>query len=102
VDWWSISLEARADGPADISDAAVARLLDLMRPYEGVVSARAEPGAWTATMKLESEGPAEALAEAARLLIELAASAGMPVWPLARAEVIRDDIADSSEGELSA
>jgi hypothetical protein len=92
VDWWSIDVETRTDGTGTVDEAATARFADLVQPYSGSVAAGSEPPRWSATISLEAASPAEAIAEAMRLVINLAADAGLPGWPVVRAAVAREDV----------
>ncbi len=94
MDWWSVSVEARTGGPGPIDGAAMSTFLDLMRPYSGTVSAGGEPARSIVTVSLEAEGAADAVSEAVRLMTTLGADAGLPVWPVVRAEAIRADLLD--------
>ncbi len=100
MDWWSISVEARSDGPHAVDDDARARFLDLTQPYDGAIATAADPPRWSATVSLEAAGAADAVADATRLVVELAADAGLPGWPVVRASAVRDDVrADDQGGE---
>jgi hypothetical protein len=101
VDWWSVTVESRADGAGHIDDGATARLLDLTAPYGGRVSASGEPARWTATIDLEAASAADAVAEGVRLLSALGIDAGMPGWPVVRAEAVRDDVDDDDRDDES-
>jgi len=94
MDWWSVSVEARTDGMGLIDGDAVDKFLDLTQPYSGSVSAGGEPPRWSATISLEAESTADAVAEAVRIVTLLAADAGLPLWPVVRAEAIRADVLD--------
>jgi phytoene/squalene synthetase len=94
VDWWSVTVEALTEGTGLIDDDAVEKFLDLAEPYSGSVSSGTEPSRWTATVSLEAESAANAVTEAVRLLTLLAADAGLPVWPVVRAEAVREDVLD--------
>ncbi len=94
MDWWSVSVEARSDGMGLIDDDALDKLLDLMQPYSGGVIVGAEPPRWSATISLEAESAAEAVAEGVRVVTTLATDAGLALWPIARAEAIRADVLD--------
>jgi hypothetical protein len=94
VDWWSVSVEARADGTGEIAESALGRFSDLTQPYGGNIVADAEPLRWTAGISIEAAGASEAVAEGIRLVTSLAADAGLPGWPVIRAEAIRQDMAD--------
>jgi hypothetical protein len=92
MDWWSVNIEARTDGPAQIADDAVDKFIALTEPYSGTVSMGGDPARWSATISLEAGGAAEAVAEATRVVTLLAADAGLPGWPVVRAEAMREDL----------
>ena len=94
MDWWSVSIEAQTDGPAEITDDAVDTLLALTEPYGGTVGMGGDPARWSASVSLEAPGPAEAVAEGVRLVTLLAAEAGLPGWPVTRAEATREDLSE--------
>ncbi|HEY2640893.1 MAG TPA: hypothetical protein VGI66_13550 [Streptosporangiaceae bacterium] len=94
MDWWSVTVEARADETGHIDDDAVDKFLDLMQPYSGSLSAGGEPPRWSTTLSFEAETAADAVAEAARIVTLLAPDAGLPLWPVVRAEAIRADVLD--------
>jgi hypothetical protein len=103
VDWWSVSVEARAEGIGDIagngeiSVSAMGAFTDLTTPYDGSIVADTERARWTATLSIEAAGAPEAVAEAARLVTTLAADAGLPGWPVVRATAIRQDTLEDLE-----
>jgi hypothetical protein len=92
VDWWSVTVEARTEGTGLIEDDAVEKFLDVSEPYSGSISTGGDPPRWTATVGPEAESVADAVAEAIRLLTLLAADAGLPVWPVVRADAVREDV----------
>jgi hypothetical protein len=94
MDWWSVSVEARTDDRGELAEAAVDKFLALTEPYSGTVSMAGDPARWTATVSLEAPAAAEAVAEGVRVVTLLAAEAGLPVWPVVRAEAIREDLSD--------
>lgn len=94
MDWWSVTVEAQTDGHSPMDDEAIEKFLDLIEPYDGSVGVGAEQPTWDATISLESASAADAVTEAVRVLTVLAADAGLPVWPVVRAEVIRADVRD--------
>ena len=98
MDWWNISIEARTDGPAEIDDDTKARFLDLTQPYDGTITTDEDPPRWAATVSLEAAGAPEAVAEATRLVVELAADAGLPIWPVIRAAAVREDAIEDDAG----
>ena len=95
MDWWSVSVEARADGTGEIAPSAMGRFTDLTQPYGGSIIADVELPRWTASVSVEAAGASDAVAEAVRLVTRLAADAGLPGWPVVRATAVREDIADA-------
>jgi hypothetical protein len=99
VDWWSVRVEARADGTGEtdgnghISDSALGAFTDLTQPYDGSIAVGAKPRRWTARVSIEAAGPSDAVAEALRLVTALAAQAGLPGWPVVGAAAVRQDVA---------
>jgi|SRR5215469_1243244 len=96
MDWWSVTIEARADQGGDLAEDAVSKFLTLTEPYNGSVSMGGHPARWTATVGLEAPGAAEAVAEGIRVVTLLAADAGLPGWPVVRTEATRQDLIDDS------
>ncbi len=100
MDWWSVRIEARADGTGETdgngqpADSALGAFADLTQPYDGSIAVGAEPPRWTARVSIEAAGASEAVAEAVRLVTTLAADAGLPGWPVVRAAAVRQDVAD--------
>ena len=96
MDWFSVHLAARAPGSL-ISEAELGaagdRLMDLLAAHDGVVSAG--DGAWSATISVQAE-QARSAADLGGTLIEArAAAAGLPGWPVARLEALRQDVVDA-------
>ena len=56
------------------------------------VSGGGSPFSWSARISVEAHGAADAVALAAALVTRLAADAGLPAWPVVRAEAVREDI----------
>lgn len=105
VDWWSVSVEARADesgemdGNGEITQSAIDMFTDLTQPYDGSIVAVAAPPGWTARLSVEAAGAPEAVAEAVRLVTALAADTGLPGWPVVRATAVRQDTLDDPPGD---
>lgn len=95
-----MNVEARTDGGGQIEEAAAERLADLLQPYDGSVAGGAEPPRWGVTISIEAASAAEAVAEATRLVISMAAEAGLPGWPVVRAGAIREDMLDDELSRL--
>lgn len=95
-DWYSIHVDARppADAPdLTVDENAVDALMELLEEHDGVVSAGT--GAWAATFSIQASSASEAVLHGAPLAEKLACKAGMPSWPLARAEAVRQDVLDA-------
>ncbi len=95
-DWYSIHVGARP--PAGALDLAVDEnaadaLMELLAEHDGVVSAGT--GAWDATFSIQAPSAWEAVLHGAPFLEKLACKAGMPSWPVARAEAVRQDVLDA-------
>jgi len=97
VDWWSVSVEARAEDiggivrNGEIAVSAMGAFTDLTTPYDGSIVADTELLRWTATVSIEAAGAPEAVAEAVRLVTAFAADARLPGWPVVRTTAIRQD-----------
>jgi hypothetical protein len=97
MDWWSVSVEARAEGiggiagNGEIAVSAMGVFTDLTTPYDGSIVADTERSRWTATLTIEATGAPEAVADAVRLVTALVADAGLPGWPVVRTTAIRQD-----------
>lgn len=103
MDWWSVSVEAHADGnEGEVAESAMGRFTNLTQPYGGYIIADVEPPRWTASVSIEAAGATEAVAEAVRLVTSLAADAGVPGWPVVRATAVRQDMIDSDLAGRSA
>ena len=93
--WYSVYAEALAPpgwtAPAD-EDAADA-LTDLLEEHSGVVSAGA--ASWGATVSVPASDVREAAEHGASLIERMAHKAGMPSWPLVRAEAVREDVLEA-------
>jgi hypothetical protein len=94
--WYSVHLETRApEGAADVAadeDSADA-LMEFLEEYDGIVSSGVD--SWSVTLSVQESSAAEAAHSANRLVEDLAVKAGMPPWPLVRADAVRQDILDA-------
>lgn len=101
MDWWSVSVEARAEGTGgiagngEIAVSAMGIFTDLTQPYDGTVVADTELSRWTATLSIEAAGAPEAVAEGVRLVTAFSADAGLPGWPVVRTTATRQDALES-------
>jgi hypothetical protein len=96
-DWYSVHVEARP--PADAQDLAVDEdaaddLMNLLEEHDGVVSAGT--GRWDATVSVRASTAWDAAVHGGPLIEKLACKAGMPSWPIIRAEAVRQDVLDAA------
>ena len=86
-------IETRADeaGP-EPGEAALESFRVAVQPFAGAVSRGSVPRSVSARISVEAEGAAAAVALAAALVTRIAADAGLPAWPVVRAEAVREDI----------
>lgn len=75
---WSVHVEARIDGTGLLDESAASRLLTLTQPHHGSVAAGGDPPRWAATVSLEAASATEAVGMATRIVVGLAAEAGLP------------------------
>jgi hypothetical protein len=90
VTFYSVLIETRSDGAGEIDQAALDTFADAIEPYHAAVSGGAR--SWSAGINVEAAGAADAAALAAALVTLLAKQAGLPAWPIVRAEAIREDV----------
>jgi hypothetical protein len=96
LDWYSVHVEARPGaGVCDLTvgENAVDALMELLEEHDGIVSAAT--GSWDATISVRAPNAWEATLQGAPVVEELACKAGMPVWPIVRAEATRQDVLDA-------
>src|SRR6266545_1460169 len=94
--WYSVRLETRA--PADehdvtVDDGAADELMALLEDHDGVVSSGT--GSWSATVSRQAPGAVEAAVYGSGLIEKMAGKAGMPAWPVVRAEATRQDVLET-------
>ncbi len=91
---WSVSIQAEGDRPVELDE--VVELADAVAPLGGVASGVGAM-AYGAQILVEAES-SDAAVEAAIPLFEAAVkTAGLPQWPLTRAEVVGEDEYDFDE-----
>jgi hypothetical protein len=91
-EWYSVHIEARPPAGAldpTVDENAADTLMELLEEHDGVASAGT--GMWDATVSVRAPSVSEAVKDGARLLEKLACKAGMPSWPIVRAEAVRHD-----------
>jgi len=92
VDVYSVLIETRADDDAILAEVAVEAFVDAVGPYFGAVDGGLR--SWSARISVEARDAAGAAALAAALVTRLAEQAGLPAWPVVRAEAVRADMLD--------
>ena len=95
-DWYSVSVEARPPaGTVDlwVAEGAADALMELLAEHDGVVAAGT--GTWGATFSVRAPSACEAVQLGVPLAERLAGKAGLPSWPLVRAEAVRQDVLDA-------
>ena len=96
-EWYSVHVEARPPVDAEnlaVNEDAADELMKLLEECDGVVSAGA--GSWGATVSVQATSAAEAVMSGAPRVEKLACKAGLPDWPLVRAEAVRQDVLDAA------
>jgi hypothetical protein len=96
-DWYSVHLETRA--PANATDfppeeGAVDGLMDLLAEHDGIVSSGAD--SWEVAISIQAPNSLGAALYAGGLIEKLAGKAGLPAWPVIRAEAVRQDLLDAA------
>lgn len=95
-DWYSVHVEARPPvGTVDLTvdEEAADELMTLLEEHDGIVSART--GSWDATVSVEAGSAWEATGQGATFVEKMACKAGMPTWPIVRAEAVRQDVLEA-------
>ena len=96
-EWYSVHIEARPPADAEnlaVDEDAADELMKLLEECDGVVSAGT--GSWDATVSVQAASAWEAVMSGAPQVERLACKAGMPDWPLVRAEAVRQDVLDAA------
>jgi hypothetical protein len=95
-DWYSVRVEARPGADAiyfTVDDVAADALMEMLEEYDGIVSAG--NGSWDVTVSIQAESAWDATVSGAPMIEKFAHKAGMPEWPIVRAEAIRQDVLDA-------
>jgi len=74
----------------DRTDEAIDKLLALMRPHHG--SVEAERDVWSVHVSVQAANAPTAVRQAVKLVTNLGRAAGMPRWPAAHVEAMREDL----------
>lgn len=85
---WSVSLQAEGDRPVELDE--VVALADAVAPLGGVASGVGAM-AYGAQIVIEADNPDAAVDAALPAFADAVATAGLPPWPVTRAEVIGED-----------
>ncbi len=85
---WSVSIEAEGDRLIELDE--VVALADAVAPLEGIASG---VGAMTYGVQIvvEAHNPDQAVEAAMTAFAAAVETAGLPAWPMTRAEVIGED-----------
>jgi hypothetical protein len=90
---WSVLVEARSPDDAETlveDDPAIGRFFDLLWPeYGGAVSAGGLY--WSARISVDVDDLLEVFSTAVTVVEKAAGHAGLPDWPVVRAELVTDD-----------
>ena len=92
MDFYNVLIGTRADNDAILDEVAVDAFVDAVEPYFGAVDGGLR--SWSARIIVEASDAAGAAALAAALVTRLAELAGLPAWPVVRAEAVRADMLD--------
>lgn len=85
---WSVSIQAEGDRPIELSE--VVELADAVAPLGGIASGVGAMS-YGAQIVVNADSADAAVELAVPLFTEAAKTAGMPAWPVTRAEVIGED-----------
>ena len=85
---WSVSIKAEGDRPMELDE--IVALADAVAPLDGVASGVGAMS-YGAQIVVEADSADEAVERALPLFADAAATAGMPGWPVTKADVIGDD-----------
>lgn len=85
---WSVSIKAEGDRPMELKE--IVELADAVARHEGVASGVGAMS-YGAQIVVEAETSDEAVELAIPLFNDAVATAGIPAWPVSKAEVIGED-----------
>lgn len=85
---WSVGLEASGDRV--MSREEIVELADAVAAHGGIAAGIGTTH-YGAQLIVSADGRDEAIATATDVFTEAAAGAGLPVWPISRAEAISED-----------
>ncbi|MEM7091531.1 MAG: hypothetical protein AAF567_00905 [Actinomycetota bacterium] len=85
---WSVSIQAEGDRPVELDE--VVALADAVAPLGGIASGVGAL-AYGAQIVIEADSADEAVDQAIPAFTAAVETAGLPPWPVTRAEVIGED-----------
>jgi hypothetical protein len=85
---WSVSLLAEGDRVLELAE--IVELADAVAPLNGIASGMGT-ATYGAQILVEAASSDEAVEIAVPLFVRAAEQAGLPLWPVTRAEVIGED-----------
>ncbi len=88
VSRWSVSIKAEGDRPMELDE--IVALADAVAPLNGIASGVGAMS-YGAQILVEAEGADQAVDKALPLFNTAVTEAGLPDWPVTKAEVIGED-----------
>jgi hypothetical protein len=88
--YYSVLIETRDEDGAPLTGQAFSAFADALAAFDGV--AGFGDAAWSARISVEADSAAGAVALGAALVTSLGERAGLPGWPVVRAEAVREDV----------
>lgn len=87
-------IETRGDDDQVVTDEAIDAFATALLPYAGTVSGGPGYRSWSAMIFVETPEAVAAAVAAESLVSKAAHDAGLPDWPVVRAEALREDVLD--------
>jgi hypothetical protein len=97
MDWYSVNIEFRAADEQQVTDEAIEEFMSIVEPHDGVVSGGAGYPIYDATVGVTAADAPTAAEQGRALVVEAAAKADLPDWPIVRVEVVREDVLDDEQ-----
>lgn len=94
MDWWSVGIETYDNDGSLVDDEAIGEFVTALVPHSGIVTGGSGCREWGAMMSIQASSAADAVADAACIVTAVASAAGLPAWPIVRAEAVREDALD--------
>ena len=85
---WSVSIKAEGDRPMELDE--IVALADAVAPYNGVASGVGATS-YGAQILVDAENADQAVDAALPLFNAAVEAAGVPAWPVTKAEVVGED-----------